>query len=420
LVVKDPSMTGHDPWVLNPGSPASSATRGTDRTNNLEQVLVDSPAAGTWAISVHGYDVPLAPQYYSLVSELLAFENVYLPLVLKDYSAATVNNPPYVPSAPSPADGAIDQDADVDLSWTGGDPDGDGVTYDVYVADGDVSAPDVLACYDLTTATCEPGTLGSSRQYSWRVVATDEHGAKSVSPVWDLTTEAGPGQVLSGTVTEDGTPLQGTDLLLRLFDGSGWSTYDTATTGLGGAYQFTSLPSLGAGQFMYVRWQNTGSNNARLWSWQCGPIWPTTTDPAAFQCDFDVDNVVLTGPPSGAVTLPVTFTWQLRPFPSDDYQVDIIDPTDAIPWWSSPPLGYVGEYTLTSLCGGCEFGVAYNWWVWVRGDNGAGESYYVGSITFTSPTPREPFTAVPSAHPRNWRDGAMSGELRSLAMWRGR
>jgi subtilisin family serine protease len=192
LVLIDPGATLVAPWLLNPSAPAAPAARGVDRINNLEQVLVVDPLPGTWQISVRGFDVAEAPQDYSLVSEILAFENVYLPLVLRNLSPADENQPPSTPSGPTPSDGATEQDVDVDLSWTGGDPDGDDVTYDVYVADGDVASPDVLACYDLSTTTCNPGTLGGGNQYSWRVVATDEHGATTFGPVWDFTTEAGP------------------------------------------------------------------------------------------------------------------------------------------------------------------------------------------------------------------------------------
>ena len=39
---------------------------------------------------------------------------------------------PYEPSNPNPANNSVDVDLDADLTWVGGDPDGDFVTYEVY------------------------------------------------------------------------------------------------------------------------------------------------------------------------------------------------------------------------------------------------------------------------------------------------
>jgi uncharacterized repeat protein (TIGR01451 family) len=67
LVAPDGSTT-HFPWVLDPINPTHHATRGVDAINNIEQVQVDSPAAGIWQIRVSGSLIPQGPQLYSLVS----------------------------------------------------------------------------------------------------------------------------------------------------------------------------------------------------------------------------------------------------------------------------------------------------------------------------------------------------------------
>ncbi len=67
LVVMSPSSVRAYPWTLNPTSPSSSAVRNqADHTNNIEQVLVDNPEAGTWTVTVQGYSVPDGPQSFSI------------------------------------------------------------------------------------------------------------------------------------------------------------------------------------------------------------------------------------------------------------------------------------------------------------------------------------------------------------------
>ena len=101
------------------------------------------------------------------------------------------NDPPNTPSSPSPADNATNQSVSVDLSWTGGDPDGDSVTYDVHFEAGD-STPDVLVSDDQSGTTHDPGMLNPNTQYYWRIVAKDEHGATTHGPVWEFTTGTVP------------------------------------------------------------------------------------------------------------------------------------------------------------------------------------------------------------------------------------
>ena len=118
-----------------------------------------------------------------------ASHNLYLPLIMIKQPGQ--NRVPNTPSNPSPLNNAIDQDVDADLSWSGGDPDGDSVMYDVYFETGDTT-PDVLVSNDQPGTIYDPGTLSYSTQYYWQIVATDEHGDITTGLVWDFTTQAMP------------------------------------------------------------------------------------------------------------------------------------------------------------------------------------------------------------------------------------
>jgi len=69
LVVLDPASSQHFPWTLDPAAPSASAVQTqADHRNNIEQVTVDGPAAGTWRVEVRGFDVPSGPQPFSIAS----------------------------------------------------------------------------------------------------------------------------------------------------------------------------------------------------------------------------------------------------------------------------------------------------------------------------------------------------------------
>lgn len=95
------------------------------------------------------------------------------------------NDPPYAPSNPSPSDGATDQSINVNLSWTGGDPNNDPVIYDVYFG---TASPPPLVSSDQTATSYDPGTLNYHSQYYWKIVAEDTFGAQTQGNTWDFTT----------------------------------------------------------------------------------------------------------------------------------------------------------------------------------------------------------------------------------------
>lgn len=94
------------------------------------------------------------------------------------------NNAPYIPSSPVPADGGTNVSTTQMLSWQGGDPDGDVVTY--AIAFGTNNPPSVV---ETTNLTSYMPSLISGTTYYWMVTATDGI-SESAGPMWSFATEA--------------------------------------------------------------------------------------------------------------------------------------------------------------------------------------------------------------------------------------
>lgn len=106
------------------------------------------------------------------------------------------NNPPHMPTNPSPADGAVNVEMSTAvINWYGGDPDvGDQVTYSIYF--GTESTPPFWGTtgpwdWDQTGPfTSNLGILlDLGTTYFWRINAEDSHGAVTQGPVWSFTTK---------------------------------------------------------------------------------------------------------------------------------------------------------------------------------------------------------------------------------------
>ncbi|MEM9821876.1 MAG: S8 family serine peptidase, partial [Bacteroidota bacterium] len=73
LTLTDPNGTDYLPWVLNidPTAVDGPAERGVDTLNNIEQITIDFPTAGTYVLRVNGSAVPFGPQRYHLTYEFV-------------------------------------------------------------------------------------------------------------------------------------------------------------------------------------------------------------------------------------------------------------------------------------------------------------------------------------------------------------
>jgi len=106
--------------------------------------------------------------------------------VLTRTATVTVSNAaPEIPSAPSPANGAINQPPDIRLAWSSStDLNCDPITYQV--AFGTTDPPPVVAT-GLTEASFNPGPLIPGTTYNWSVSASDGY-TETVGKTWSFTT----------------------------------------------------------------------------------------------------------------------------------------------------------------------------------------------------------------------------------------
>ena len=98
------------------------------------------------------------------------------------------DDPPNEPILPLPHDGTSGTVIDPTLSWLGGDPDGNAVTYDVLLDAGNPN-PTTLVCDDALVSECLPAfPLVPETMYYWKVVARDDTGLETHGQIWSFTT----------------------------------------------------------------------------------------------------------------------------------------------------------------------------------------------------------------------------------------
>jgi hypothetical protein len=119
--------------------------------------------------------------------KIVAWDNHGASAVGSIWDFTTENLAPYQPSDPHPFDGQTGVDVNSTLTWTGGDPDGDTVTYDVYFG---TSNPPTIVIHNQTATSYNPGTMDFTTTYYWKIAAWDNHGASAVGPLWHFTTMA--------------------------------------------------------------------------------------------------------------------------------------------------------------------------------------------------------------------------------------
>ncbi len=317
LTLTSPSGTKVLPLVLNPSSPSATATTGVDSINNVEQVRVSSPEAGNWKITVSGATVPYGPQTYSLAG-----------------AGFSTNTPPNTPAGPTPTDGASKLGAALTMKWSGGDADGDAVTYDVYL--GTTTTPTKLKCDNITVLSCATGTLSKGVTYYWRVIATDAKGGETYGPIWHFATTAS-GVPATFSKTAPGITAVGLlNPLLRWEASSEATSYDycyAVSTADCTNWTTTTLTSASLSNLAYnttYYWQvrangtngTTYANDSATAYWSFSTLYALSPDGLAKVAPVNDDATILSAPTLQWSAISGASSYQYCLDTSDDYACD--------------------------------------------------------------------------------------------------
>jgi len=136
------------------------------------------------------------------------------------------NNPPYEPSDPNP----IGPNATIcgNLSWNGGDPDGDDVIYDVYFGNHPENNMQQVSWNQTEEWFCLED-IGFNKTYYWKIVAWEvDYDLFTVGPIWSFTTEVNlPPNLPEDPHPPDGDPCVPTEGGVLCWNGSDPNLCDT-------------------------------------------------------------------------------------------------------------------------------------------------------------------------------------------------
>jgi len=155
------------------------------------------------------------------------------------------NRAPAPPTSPSPENGATDVEVHPTLRWTGSDPDGDLMTYDVFFGT-DPSPPKIVSQQSNPFVTVRP--LANQTVYYWKIVVWDLFGLNNTSPVWSFTTRS------SG----DGSP------------GGDGHTHEENVPPVADASASEHIGFPGVGLVLNGSRSSDPDGYLTAWSWECG------------------------------------------------------------------------------------------------------------------------------------------------------
>jgi hypothetical protein len=102
------------------------------------------------------------------------------------FSSEKINQPPLMPSNPSPEDQSMKSGLNPLLSWACKDPDNDELTYMIYLG---TQHPLPIVGSDIKTNQWQADNLMPDTTYDWQIKVIDTNGAETLGPVWHFKTQ---------------------------------------------------------------------------------------------------------------------------------------------------------------------------------------------------------------------------------------
>jgi hypothetical protein len=127
---------------------------------------------------------------------ILIFIGLFCPVLLvtscnRDNTAEPPSNTsPNAPAYPHPSDGEASVSIHTFLGWSCSDPDLDSLTYGIYLG---TNQDPLLLVDDIENRLYFPDPLTDTTTYYWKVIARDDQGATTSSPIWQFHTLEFPG-----------------------------------------------------------------------------------------------------------------------------------------------------------------------------------------------------------------------------------
>ena len=126
---------------------------------------------------------PVGMQIYNLTTNCLNYYNGYD--WYETCGSLIVNQPPDMPFAMTPPDGATGIVFDFNLEWICGDPENDPMLFELYFGN---SNPPPFFQSGIDTTVYFVSQLDFGMPYFWKIVAFDDHGNMTEGPVWSFQT----------------------------------------------------------------------------------------------------------------------------------------------------------------------------------------------------------------------------------------